>query len=103
MPVPTAVPPCARHSSRGSQARSRSMPFSICARQPDSSWASVTRHRIHQMRAAGLDDLADLGLLGAMRRRQMRQRRQQLLAQQQRRATWIAVGITSLLLWPMLT
>ena len=42
MPVPTAVPPCARHNSRGSTARTRAAPFSICVRQPDSSCASVT-------------------------------------------------------------
>ena len=42
MPVPTAVPPCARQCSRGRHdcgcARSTS---SICVRQPPSSWPSV--------------------------------------------------------------
>ena len=62
------------------------MPFSICARQPDSSCAEGDGHRVHQVRAAGLDDAAELLLALAEHSGQMLQRRQQLLVQQQRRA-----------------
>ncbi len=43
------------------------------------------RHGIHQMRASGLDDVADLGLFLAEHRSQMRKRRLQRLAPQQGR------------------
>ena len=42
MPVPTAVPPSARLSNRGSQPRRRSRAFSICTRHADSSCAKVS-------------------------------------------------------------
>ncbi len=61
-------------------------PCSICVRQPRQFLAQGHRHRIHQMRAAGLDDAAQLRLLARAAPRQVLQRRQQLLAQQQRRA-----------------
>ena len=92
MPVPTAVPPCASCSRRGSTAFSRSMPFSICVRQPESSWPSVTGiASIRCVRPVLTIEPTSRLLRGAARRRRCFERRQQLLAQQQRRAlTWIA-------------
>ena len=39
MPVPTAVPPCARRRRRGAVASRRSSPLRTCCAQADSSWS----------------------------------------------------------------
>ena len=61
MPVPTAVPPCASRCRRGVTDISRAVAPSICACHPPSSCAERDRHGIHQVRAAGLDHVAEFG------------------------------------------
>jgi hypothetical protein len=61
------------------------------------------RHRVHQMRAAGLDDLAERFRALVDGLAQVAQRRQQVLPGALRAITRSAVGTTSLLLWPRLT
>ena len=104
MPVPMAVPPCASASRRGSLARSRSMASSICARQPDTSWPERQRHGIHQVRAPGLEDLRPRRVpCRAAHRPVSRSAGSKSRRMASTALTWIALGITSLLLWHMLT
>ena len=65
----------------------------------------MTRHRVHQVRAPGLDDVSPTSRrLAPDRLDELLERRQQLLPTIASAAlTWIAVGMTSLLLWLRLT
>ena len=55
MPVPTAVPPSGSSPTRGSDARSRSMPYRTCGGVPAELLPERHRRRVHQVGAAGLD------------------------------------------------
>ncbi len=61
------------------------------------------RHGVHEMRAAGLDRVRELPLAPGEHVAQVRQRGSEAPVTASAALTWIAVGITSLLLWPMLT
>ena len=103
MPVPTAVPPCARASRRGSTDLSRAAPLSIWVRQPDNSCASVTG-------MASIRCVRPVFTTPATSRSRLRSTsaRCSSAGVSSRRTvsaalTWMAVGIASLLLWHMLT
>ena len=61
MPVPTAVPPCASASeARQQRPRGAAMPLATCVRPAAELLSEAHRHRVHQMRAAGLHDAVEL-------------------------------------------
>ena len=85
MPLPIAVPPCASACSRGRQ-ELQAGDAVLDLRAPGAELlAERERHRVHQVRAAGLDDVGDVGGLAADRPGQLLQRRQKLLGNGERR------------------
>ena len=96
-PVPTAVPP----SGSSASARDRLLaaaPRSLhLARVAEELLTEPDRRRVLQVGAAGLDHRPQLVGLAPQRRLQDSQAGDGVLADQTAAATWIAVGITSLL------
>ena len=103
MPVPTAVPPCASRSSLGSTDRRRALPFSTWLRQPDSSCASVTGIASMRWVRPVLTIAPDCASRAASAAASCSSAGSSSSRSSNAALTWMAVGITSLLLWPMLT
>ncbi len=98
-PVPTAVPPrgsssTARRSQRCRRADARS---SHLPRVAAEFLTEPHRRRVHEMRAADLDDVPEFHRLShRARRAAARARARAYLRRRSPTATWIAVGMTSL-------
>jgi hypothetical protein len=92
-PVPTAVPPMARRCTATSAWRRLLVAQRELGRVAAELLAQRHRRRIHQVRAAGLDDAGERQRLGFQRHAQLLQRRQQAEARTQcATARCIAVG-----------
>jgi hypothetical protein len=95
-----------RQGSQARQHRLQARPAGIHLRRPAAELlADGERHRVHQMRAAGLDHpAAEFGArVCAAYRANERPAGSKRSSSSSAAATWIAVGTTSLLLWPMFT
>ena len=81
MPVPTAVPPCAQARAGAAARRLMRCDAALDLRAPAAELlAERHRHRIHQVRAAGLDDAAPTSRALLLERlAQMLERRQQVV------------------------
>ena len=103
-PVPTAVPPSGIWPSRSSVASSRRPPCAHLGRVAAELLAERHRHGVHQVRAAGLDDVVELARLRLERlARAARAPAGDRSTSSSSAARWTADGKTSFDDWPMLT
>ena len=83
-PVPTAVPPSGIWPSRGSASLTRAIALAHLRRVAAELLAERDGHRVHPVRAAGLDDVVELVRLRLERVREPLERRQQVVRRSRR-------------------
>ena len=101
--MPVAVPPSGICATCGSALRTRAGAEPDLRGVAGELLAERDRHRVHQVGAAGLDDVLELVGLGRERRLEPLERGQQRCVASSSAARCTALGKTSLEDWPMLT